>query len=317
MTIRIDEMTPTAAAVDWTVVCKDEYAVSRISMGFSAAPTSAGNVTVTVRSAEGAEHDWVAQTKDPRGETQIILNPVYNLIDGDTVRIEYANPDELTVTVAAWVDAGRPRGEDLNVLQMAVSGLAEDLTAATAGVSSSGGNLSASTPIYARYYHADLGSASPGGSGAAWTDASANNLAGWLLDAPAENLIAQTDIHDDWEGVEGPVLELLFTVMSDNAEGAADDVVNFQTVVTVGRPGASIRVITIDHSATVGACAQYTIFKTSITIPPAEVEKELHKGDHLSIRISVPDTGDLTAALVNSLSVAYLTNHVGVFSSDI
>jgi hypothetical protein len=336
MTLRIDTLAATDAAVDWEIVCKDEHAIARVVVLLDAAPETEGTMTIKVNSGQGAEFDWTALEIDMVGQTEVVSSPIYNLADGDTVSVVYANPDEVSILLAAYVDAGRPRGEDAEISDLGDrmdtaetgidtlgdslethAGLISDLQEATAGISSNEGRLSAATAVYRRYYHAALGAVSPGASGATWTAGTANHLAGWMLDAAGEFLNAQSDLHSDWDGESAPILEFTFTVMSDNAAGGVDDTIDIEVVVSYAQPGQPLRTQTITHPVTVGQCAQYTMFRTEIPIDADAVDNVLLAGDLLGFRVSVPATGDLTACLVNALSVYYPTTHVGTFDTDI
>lgn len=94
-------ITAEGAAIDHTT---DAYAserrLSAILVHVSAAPTTSENLTVTLNSAEGAEHDAIIYTKDMSGVTDIAYTGInMPLVPGDKLAVTYTNSDDRTVGV--------------------------------------------------------------------------------------------------------------------------------------------------------------------------------------------------------------------------
>ena len=76
------------------------YQVISLSVHFSAAPTTAGNLTVTLNSHFGAVYDVLLYSVDPSSGaiTDIFWQPdeEIDLIGGDTIDVAYTNTDVRT-----------------------------------------------------------------------------------------------------------------------------------------------------------------------------------------------------------------------------
>ena len=100
----------TATAVAMSVTFPDKCVLKRILVGFSAAPTTSEDFTVTLDSANGATHDVLLKTVDPVSEgvtdsfdlqfTEAEGSFVYN----DGIDIAYTNTDAATITVSVYYE---------------------------------------------------------------------------------------------------------------------------------------------------------------------------------------------------------------------
>lgn len=84
----------------------DTTQVVGIFVHLSAAPTSAGSLTITLNSHLGAAYDTVLQSVDMIGVTDVFFQPEHSLriVDGDAIDIAYANPDARTIGASIYVD---------------------------------------------------------------------------------------------------------------------------------------------------------------------------------------------------------------------
>ena len=96
----------TTSAVDWTIKEGDSFSIKRISINIGVAATSAGSITITLDSAEGAAYDTVLRTIDPvaTAATSVVLEDIEGLANGDAIVVAYANPDSRTITGTATTE---------------------------------------------------------------------------------------------------------------------------------------------------------------------------------------------------------------------
>ena len=87
-----------AVALSSTVPSGACYRVVSVGVHLSAAPTSAGSLTVTLDSIDGPEHDLLIDTTSMIGVTDYLYLPDQDwlVIAGDAVDVAYANPDGRT-----------------------------------------------------------------------------------------------------------------------------------------------------------------------------------------------------------------------------
>lgn len=301
MSRRLRSLAPTTGAVSWTIFEADDFNCPRIDIVFDAAPTSAGLLTVTKDSALGATYDSIIRSVDPRGSTTVSFENLHGFANGDALVVGYANPDGVGVTASATMEIPLPL-EDLSV----------------GGLTASAGTVRSSTSEYRRYYHIPMTAASPGATGATWIPANANQVSGYRLDAATEDVEMSSDIHQDWDGSSDIDFEATFTVNVDNSGGNPADVVDFKLDVTYAAAGdATVRSQSITQSETIGACAQYSVFKFEIEIDRNAAGNVIRIGDVMSLVLSVPATGDVTNVVINDAAVYYKTTHVGIESGDV
>src|SRR5574343_341000 len=96
-----------AIALVGTVPTGLAYRLVSVAVHFSAAPASAGSLTVTLDAAEGNDHDVLLQTASMVGLTDYVWLPDqdYMVIGGDAIDVAYANPDASTYGVRITLKA--------------------------------------------------------------------------------------------------------------------------------------------------------------------------------------------------------------------
>lgn len=172
----------------------------------------------------------------------------------------------------------------------------------------------ASTAVYRRYYHLPLTASDPGASGATWTDAGANNLSGWRLDADTETLQLQSDIHSDWDGASDITVEVVFQLMS---AGSADDTVDLKLSCYYMGDGDVATKSQIVEVATVTDGTQYKMYTVSFTIEYDYASNNVDAGDKISMILNLEtDTSEIDDVLIVDASIFYQTAHVGIESGD-
>ena len=104
---RITDAGGGAVAVSAEVPAGMAYRVISVGAHFSAAPTTAGSLTVTLDAKEGSEYDTLLQTASMVGITDWLWQPDQDLIlvAGDQVDVAYANPDARTYGVRVTLKA--------------------------------------------------------------------------------------------------------------------------------------------------------------------------------------------------------------------
>lgn len=285
----------TTGAISWTIFEGDMFNVPRVDLVFASAPLSAGSVTITKDAAAGAAYDTVVRAESPVGVTQLHFEGLHGFVFGDKIVVAYDNPDSISILGTASVE---------------LPNHVEEISAA--GMTWDNGTIRSQTATYAHYYHPSIASTNPGASGATWIPADANQCQGQLLNAAGEKLEMAADIHDDWDMAYDPELEVKFTIQTDNTGGADADAIDLQLVCTyIGNGESSVRTQTIAKSVVIGKCSPYTRFNTHIDIDKDYASNNLQQGDIISLVLSVPATGDLTAAVINDVSFYYPTTHVG------
>jgi hypothetical protein len=296
MTYRNYTQEATSDALAWTLSEADSFNVVRIDIMFDAAPTTPENMTVTVDSVSGAAYDRVVQTIDPAGLTVVKLNPIVGLVVGDKIVVEYTNTDGRTITGSATLDV-RPLTE-------------------RGGMLFGNGIVRAPASNYRRYYHIPIGALNRG-QGATWVngDVEDGKLPGWQQDAATEYLWADVDIHDDWDAISNPVIEVKFCV---NAAGTdAAHTVDFALVAFYGFTGvAAVKTQTVSESTVIGVCDQYVRFTQEFELDRTVAGNTLQSGQILGLRLACLATGDVTSVTVSHMSFSYKTTHVGIESGD-
>lgn len=84
-----------AIALTGPVPAGAAYRLMSVALHLSAAPASAGSLTVTLDSAAGGNYDTLLQSASMVGVTDYVWQPDTDLIlyGGDAVDVAYANPD--------------------------------------------------------------------------------------------------------------------------------------------------------------------------------------------------------------------------------
>lgn len=172
---------------------------------------------------------------------------------------------------------------------------------------------------YRRYYHIPLESANPGASGPTWVPADANTTGGWNLDADAERLRGQADVHADWDGASDLKVSVRWCTDEDNTGGAAGDTVDLTLVVRYkGEGDTAVKSQTITAQATtIGKAARYKQFKTEFTIDWDAALNVVEVGDVVSFNLNfVTATSEVTDIIVTAMEFYYNTTHLGIESGD-
>ena len=168
---------------------------------------------------------------------------------------------------------------------------------------------------YRRYYHLSSASFAPGLSGATWTPAGANNLAGWQLDSATELLESGVDIHADWDAASDLVVEVYFALLST---GNPDDTVDIKMVVTyMGLGETAPKTQTVEVATTTDG-TQYKVYKALFTINYDETSNVVQVGDIITMTFNLEtDTSEIDNILFLHASFYYNTTHLGVESGDV
>lgn len=96
-----------AVSVSASVPVGATYRLVSVGVHLSAAPTSAGSITVTLDAGQGSDYDTLLQTASLVGVTDYVWLPDedYFLVGGDAVNVAYANPDHRTYGVRVTLKA--------------------------------------------------------------------------------------------------------------------------------------------------------------------------------------------------------------------
>lgn len=92
---RINATGAGAVAAVATVPVGQCYRLLSVAAHFSAAPTSAGSLTITLDSADGGDYDVLLHTASMVGLTDYVWIPDQDIciIGNDAIRVAYSNPD--------------------------------------------------------------------------------------------------------------------------------------------------------------------------------------------------------------------------------
>jgi hypothetical protein len=96
-----------SAAIALTCAPADQYQVVTVLVHFSAAPTTAADLNITVNSGNGPEYDTLIYTIDPSTSsiTSLVWSPCSMiLLKGDAVEVSYSNPDDRTYGVTVYYE---------------------------------------------------------------------------------------------------------------------------------------------------------------------------------------------------------------------
>jgi len=141
----------TAVAVAWTISEGDSIDITRLHLVFASAPTTAGNITLTVVSAAGAAYDTVVQSINPVGKTDISISDICGLSNGDSLLVSYANADTISIVGVANVELTQSFGRCVSVGEVQLDGVQEQTQIAGYDPSTGATLTSISDPIDQRY----------------------------------------------------------------------------------------------------------------------------------------------------------------------
>ena len=107
-TVKVEKARVTTGAFELSYTLGADENIEQYLLNINTAPTSAGSITVTLDSREGAEYDTVLYTADPVAESLVDLRVIDDMrfATGDTFIISYANPDNRTVAGLLYHDPG-------------------------------------------------------------------------------------------------------------------------------------------------------------------------------------------------------------------
>jgi len=167
---------------------------------------------------------------------------------------------------------------------------------------------------YSPPQHVELVSANPGGSGATWIPATATVLQGWQLNADAETLTFEGDVHGDWDEATDIEIKLIFESNVNNTAGADADTTDFQIVCYYKGDGeATNKTQTITHACTVGKVADHEQVNCTAVINFDEAGNVVEIGDKFSFILNlVTGTSEVADITLNHIHLRYLTKQVGV-----
>jgi hypothetical protein len=175
-------------------------------------------------------------------------------------------------------------------------------------------HIRASTSIYRRYYHLNIAGIAPGSSGATWTEAGANNLAGWQLNSATELLNFDSDVHSDWDGTSDFTVEIYFQLLSAGSNGDTVDLKLITYYMAVG--DSIVKTQTLADVVTTTDGTQYKMYKATFTVP-WDAANDIETGDRLSFTLNLEtDTSEIDNILVANGSIVYSTTHIGIEDGD-
>lgn len=101
MNYRQQKYESATGALSWEIDTRDDSNLKRICLKFDAAPTTAENITITIKPAAGTAYDTVRKIEDPIGKINVIFEDIEGLVNGDKILVTYANTDDNTISGVA------------------------------------------------------------------------------------------------------------------------------------------------------------------------------------------------------------------------
>ena len=174
--------------------------------------------------------------------------------------------------------------------------------------------LRADTARYRRYYHLALNAFNPGASGATWTSATGDHLAGWQLNAVGETIEFSTDVHSDWDGASDLTVEIKFQLLDAGAIGNTVDlrlVMYYMGNGEVATKTQTVEVVTVTDGT------QYRMYTVVFTIDYDAAGNVIDAGDVISFELNLEtDTSEIDNVIIVGASYYYNTTHIGIESGD-
>ena len=128
--------------------------------------------------------------------------------------------------------------------------------------------------------HVEISSANPGASGATWVPVGADNLRGWQLNADAETLTFEGDIHADWDEESDIEIKMIFESNVANGGGNTTDTTDFQLIAYYkGEGEATNKTQTVTGACAVGQIADHELFVCAILIDYDKANNVVQIGD--------------------------------------
>jgi len=166
---------------------------------------------------------------------------------------------------------------------------------------------------YSPPQHVEMSSANPGGSGATWIPATATVLQGWQLNADAETLTFEGDVHDDWDEATDIEIKLIFESNVNNTAGDDADTTDFNVVCYYkGQGEKTNKTQTVTHPCVVGKIDDHEQFNCTALINYDEASNVVEAGDKFSFILNlVTGTSEVADITLNHVHVRYKTNQLG------
>lgn len=95
------QLPDTTGPIDWTISHGDEFDLARCHIVLDTPPSSVGSITVTLDSHFGSGYDFPIYVESMLGVSYINFDEIQCIKKDDTIRIQYSNPDGVTIRGAA------------------------------------------------------------------------------------------------------------------------------------------------------------------------------------------------------------------------
>lgn len=167
---------------------------------------------------------------------------------------------------------------------------------------------------YSSPQHVEMASANPGASGATWVPADADMLQGWQLNADAETLTFDADIHSDWDESTDIEIKVIFESNIDNTGGNVGDTTDFQTVVYYKGEGEKVnKTQTLTDACVVGQIDDHEQFACTLLVNYEEGGNVVQIGDKFTFIFNlITGTSEVADVTINHIHVKYKTDQVGI-----
>jgi len=163
------------------------------------------------------------------------------------------------------------------------------------------------------WWHAecvDAVNVSVGASGATWTDADADHLSGYQINANDEYLYATFCVHGDWDATSDLEIKVTFEIMvAGTLEG---DTVDIKALCRYkGHGETATKTQSPETAVVVDDDAQYTMYVATIIVDHDLVDNVVDLGDKFSVRLNLEtDTSEVDDILISHINFRYKTKQV-------
>ena len=167
---------------------------------------------------------------------------------------------------------------------------------------------------YSPPQHVRISSANPGSSGATWVPSTATVQSGWQLDADAEILTFEGDVHSDWDAASDLEVKVTFESNVDNTTGEDADTVDLKLISYYkGTGDLTNKTQTTTHECTVGKIDDHEQCTCTILLNYDEVDNVIEAGDKFSFILNlVTATSEVADITINHIHIRYKTAKVGI-----
>jgi len=100
---RESKLEATTGAISWTINEGDNFYLKSITLNFATAPTSRDVLSITQKSTHGTTFDSIIKYIVPKGDFNLLVEDVTEIINGDSILVEYTNTDAVSITGLAIV----------------------------------------------------------------------------------------------------------------------------------------------------------------------------------------------------------------------